>query len=105
MILWLDAQLPPSLAVWITATFGIEAHAVRDLGMRDAQDPTIFQAARAADAVVMTKDSDFVNLLRRLGPPPKVLWVTCGNTSNVKLRELLNHSLLGAIALLEGTEF
>ena len=37
MILWLDAQLPSSAAAWITATFGIEAHAVRDLGLRDAE--------------------------------------------------------------------
>ena len=80
MIIWLDAQLPPSAAAWITAMFGIEARAVRDLGLRDAKDQPIFQAARAADAVVMTKDSDFVEMLQRLGPPPKVLWVTCGNT-------------------------
>ena len=80
MIIWLDAQLPPSAAAWITAAFGIEARAVRDLGLSDAKDQPIFQAARAADAVVMTKDSDFVEMLQRLGPPPKVLWVTCGNT-------------------------
>ena len=43
MIVWLDAQLPPSVAAWITATFGIEAHAVRDLGLRDANAPSIFQ--------------------------------------------------------------
>jgi len=47
MIIWLDAQLPPSAAAWIPATFGIEARAVRDLGLRDAKDPPIFQAARA----------------------------------------------------------
>jgi predicted nuclease of predicted toxin-antitoxin system len=42
MILWLDAHLPPSIALWITATFGVEAHAVRDLGLRDAKDSPIF---------------------------------------------------------------
>ncbi len=73
MIIWLDAQLPPSAAAWITATFGVEARAVRDLGLREAQDSPIFQAARAAAAVVMTKDRDFVEMLQRLGPPPKVL--------------------------------
>lgn len=79
MILWLDAHLPPSAAAWITALFGIKAHAVRDLGLRDAKDPPIFQAARAAAAVVMTKDSDFVEMLQRLGPPPMCsgFW-TCG---------------------------
>jgi predicted nuclease of predicted toxin-antitoxin system len=104
MTLWLDAQLPPSAAAWITATFGIEARAVRDLGLRDAKDPTIFQAARAAGAVVMTKDSDFVEMLRRLGPPPKVLWVTCGNTSNAGLRAILGSQLPAAVARLEGEE-
>jgi predicted nuclease of predicted toxin-antitoxin system len=104
MILWLDAQLPPSAAAWITATFGIVAHAVRDLGLRDAKDPPIFQAARAAGAVVITKDSDFVEMLQRLGPPPKVLWLTCGNTSNARLREILSRQLPGAIARLDGGE-
>ena len=104
MIIWLDAQLPPSAAAWIAATFGIEARAVRDLGLRDAKDPPIFQAARAADAVVMTKDSDFVDMVQRLGPPPKVLWVTCGNTSNARLREILSRELPAAVARLEGGE-
>src|SRR5882672_9003225 len=104
MIIWLDAQLPPSVAAWIPATFGIEAHAVRDLGLCDAKDPPIFQAARAAGAVVMTKDSDFVEMLQRLGPPPKVLWVTCGNTSNSRLRAILSIQLRAAVARLEGGE-
>ena len=104
MILWLDAQLPPSAAAWITATFGIEACAVRDLGLRDAKDPPIFHAARAAEAVMMTKDSDFVEMLQRLGPPPKVLWVTCGNTSNARLREILSGQLPAAVARLERGE-
>jgi len=48
MTIWLDAQLPPSAAAWIQATFGVECRAVRDLGLRDAKDPQIFQAARDA---------------------------------------------------------
>ncbi len=104
MIVWLDAQLPPSAAAWISDTFGVETHAVRDLGLREAKDPSIFQAARAAGAVVMTKDSDFVEMLQRLGPPPTVLWVTCGNTSNARLREILSRQLPAAVARLEGGE-
>lgn len=83
---------------------GIEAHAVRDLGLRDAKDSTIFQAARAAGAVVMTEDGDFVEWLERLGPPPKVLWVTSGNTSNARLREILSLELTAAVARLEDGE-
>jgi predicted nuclease of predicted toxin-antitoxin system len=47
--------------------------------------------ADAGPAVVLTKDVDFVELLARLGPPPSVVWLTCGNTSNAALRELLAH--------------
>lgn len=104
MILWIDAQLSPALAPWIRANFGIETYAVRDLGLRDAKDPEIFLAAREAGAVVMTKDSDFIVLLERFGPPPRVLWLTCGNTSNLKLREILGRNLLLAREMLESGE-
>ena len=104
MILWLDAQLPPSIARWIQTTFGVEAHPVRDFGLRDAKDTEIFQEARTAQVVVMTKDHDFVELLERLGPPPRVLWVTCGNTSNTQLKEILVGSLPAALRLLEQGE-
>ena len=48
----------------------------------------------------MTKDSDFVLLLDRLGPPPQVIWVTCGNTSNARLKEVLTNTLPKALDLL-----
>ena len=104
MIIWLDAQLPPSIAAWIEATFGVECRAVRDLGLRDANDPSIFLAARDAGAVVMTKDKDFIELQRRLGPPPRVLWVTSGNTSNARPREILTNVLPAALRLIESGE-
>ncbi len=104
MIIWVDAQLPPALARWIRETFQIEAHAVRDVGLRDAKDPVIFKAAREAGVVVMSKDEDFRVLVERLGPPPQILWVTCGNTSNARLREVLTKSLPAAIELLQRGE-
>lgn len=88
MIYWLDAQLPPQLAPWLSETFGVEAYSVAYLGYRDASDAAIFQAARTAGAVIISKDSDFLDRVRRLGSPPKLLWVTCGNTSTVRLRQV-----------------
>jgi len=32
MTIWLDAQLPPTLAPWLTDNLGVDRHAVRDLG-------------------------------------------------------------------------
>ncbi|ARA94135.1 hypothetical protein AWN76_013880 [Rhodothermaceae bacterium RA] len=101
MIRWIDAQLSPALAPWIGAHFReIEAFSVRYLGLQEAEDREIFEAARAAGAVVMTKDSGFVQMLEQYGAPPKVIWITCGNTSNVRMREILSVSLERAIQLL-----
>jgi predicted nuclease of predicted toxin-antitoxin system len=92
LTIWLDAQLSPDLAAWMQAECGVAAIPLRELGLRDADDPRIFAAARAAAAVVLTKDSDFVLLLERFGPPPQVIWLTCGNTSNAYLRALLRET-------------
>ena len=101
MKLWLDAQLPPALATWMATTFGIAAIPIRELGLVTATDLEIFQQARDAGAVVMTKDADFLSLVERLGAPPQVLWMTCGNTSNTRLKEVLSRCLPLAIAQLE----
>ncbi len=86
MTIWVDAQISPELAIWLSSQPGVQAKAVRDLGLRDATDEQIFAAARRSGATIVTKDSDFAHLLERLGPPPQVIWVTCGNTSNECLR-------------------
>jgi predicted nuclease of predicted toxin-antitoxin system len=64
-MIWVDAHLSPALAKWITAEFGEEAQSVRDVGLRHAKDQDIFAAARQADAIVMTKDEDFVEMVVR----------------------------------------
>lgn len=87
---WIDAQLPPALALWLTE-WGTEARHVADLGMIAAADAAIFDAARRAGAVVVTKDEDFVRLLEAHGTPPQVVWVTVGNVRNVRLRLLFEH--------------
>lgn len=100
MSLWIDAQMSPAIATWISSNFAMSAIAVRDLGLRDATDQEIFLAAKRENAIVMTKDRDFVLLLDRFGPPPQVIWVTCGNTSNTRLKEILTSTLPKAIELL-----
>ena len=89
MNIWIDAQLPPTLASWLNNSFEVNVMALRDFGLRDAKDIEIFEAARVANAVIMTKDSDFVDLVCRLGSPPQILWLTCGNVTNRNLRQLL----------------
>jgi predicted nuclease of predicted toxin-antitoxin system len=70
---WIDAQLPPQLAQWLTNEFQIQARSVRDVGLRDAADLHIFQQARQAGIVLISKDSDFVELISPYGAPPQLL--------------------------------
>lgn len=106
MIFWLNAQLPPRMAHWLTTTFSVDAITLYDLNLRDAQDIEIFEAARdnGPGTVVVTKDRDFIDLVVRLGTPPQILWLTCGNISNRRLQALFNQTLPDALVLLQDGE-
>jgi predicted nuclease of predicted toxin-antitoxin system len=99
--IWLDAHLSPRLAHWLSTTFQVQAVAVREVGLRQAEDEDIFFAARKVEAVVVSKDNDFVGLLERHGSPPKIIWLTCGNTSEAALRNIFLVNFQEALRLLD----
>lgn len=47
--------------------------AVRELSLREAEDETIWEAAKRDGYIVITKDEDFAQMAWQLGPPPQVL--------------------------------
>jgi predicted nuclease of predicted toxin-antitoxin system len=102
--IWVDAQLSPVIAQWLSSTYGVGAVAARDLRLRDARDREIFLTAKDAKAIILTKDSDMVDLVTQLGSPPQVLWVRCGNTSNAKLKTILAKAWPVAERLLKAGE-
>ena len=104
MKFWIDAQLSPALAPWIKNTFAVDAFSLHWLNFQEACDRDIFLAARETNAVVITKDSDFVELLDQLGPPPQLIWIRCGNTSNTQMRHILLQSFPEALLLLQEGE-
>lgn len=105
MKIWIDAQLSPALALWINQSFSdIQAQSVRALGLRDANDEEIFQKAKEQNVTVMTKDFDFVSLLERSGPPPQIILITAGNTTNVRMKEILTKHLSVVLRMLENGE-
>ena len=85
---WVDAQLSPSIARWLINEYNVKAHSLRALELLDADDIDIFRAAKNADAVLITKDKDMVMLLDQLKQPPKIIWLTCGNTSNKAVKHI-----------------
>lgn len=78
--------------------------ALKELGLRDATDRVIFTAARDAGAVLMSKDSDFVALVQQLGTPPQLVWLTCGNVTNARLRIVLTQAWPAVAAMLVAGE-
>ena len=84
----IDAQLPPALAAWLCAA-GYDAQAVREVGLREAEDNAIWRHAHALDQVLITKDEDFSQRLQTGAPGPVVVWLRIGNTSNASLRTWL----------------
>ncbi len=101
MKLWLDQMLPRRLCERIGKVTGCDTSHV---GTGYLDDETIFQAAREARAVLLSKDGDFVTLIERLGPPPQMSWLRCGNRSNQELERILAATLPDAIARLERGE-
>jgi len=53
-----DAQMSPALAAWLRA-HGHDAQAVREVGLREADDSAIWAHALQTGAVIVTKDEDF----------------------------------------------
>jgi predicted nuclease of predicted toxin-antitoxin system len=102
--IWVDAQLSPLIAQWLSSTYAVEAVAVRDLRLRDARDRDIFLSAREAKAIILTKDRDMADLVTQLGSPPHILWLTCGNTSNSRLKTILTKAWPIAENLLKAGE-
>ena len=56
MKIWLNAHLPLSITPWLQSTYGIKAVPIRDPGLRDEEDSTLFTAARKAEAVLKTRE-------------------------------------------------
>ena len=105
MIIWIDAQLSPSIANCINTNFpGLDGQSLRSLGLENANDYDIFRNARKAKVLIMSKDYDFVKLIEIYKTPPKLIWITCGNTSNARLCEILKSSLQQAVDLLSSGE-
>lgn len=90
-----DNQLPKILAEWLSQQ-GHAAEHVLDVGLGQAKDLQIWRYAQQNNAVVVTKDEDFAQWVRRARPGPTVVWLRLGNSSRRTLLSWLE-PLLPAI--------
>lgn len=62
------------------------------LGLGTADDRAIWQCAGSNGYVLISLDADFAEMAALIGPPPKVIWLRCGNQRTATIESLLrNH--------------
>ncbi len=75
----IDVNLPRYLAVWDTMDYIHQAD-IND----EWKDSKIWEYAKANNLTIITKDSDFADLILFREPPPKVIHIRFGN---MKMRD------------------
>lgn len=84
-----DANLPPSLCVWLRS-HGHEAEHLVDRDLLTATDTQIWRLGSLERAVIFSKDVDFYERALLFDAPPQVVHVAVGNCSNDRLFDVLN---------------
>jgi predicted nuclease of predicted toxin-antitoxin system len=78
MKLLFDQNLSFKLCRQLSDVF-LGSNQVRLLGLGEADDREIWQYAKVNDFVLVSQDADFAEMATLYGPPPKVIWLRCGN--------------------------
>lgn len=88
MRLLLDQNLSSRLSARLGLIYPGMIH-VSDLGLSAASDEEVWNAALREGCLIVTKDSDFVDLQVLRGFPPKVLWLRLGNCATSRIEDVL----------------
>ena len=83
-----DENLSPKLAELVAGEYPGSTH-VRDVGLRGAADPVVWEHARDHGFVIVSKDDDFRQRSFLAGAPPKVVWLQVGNPGTTAIADLL----------------
>jgi predicted nuclease of predicted toxin-antitoxin system len=88
MRLLFDHNLSPRLPRLLSDIHPGSIH-VREAGLHESDDSSVWNYAKGHDLVLVSKDSDFQQRSLLLGPPPKFVWLRLGNCSVAQSAELL----------------
>lgn len=83
-----DENLSPKLVLLLADRFPDSVH-VRDVGLKAADDQSVWDYAGNQGLVIVSKDSDMHQRSFLFGAPPKVVWVRLGNCSTSDIEDLL----------------
>ena len=92
MKLLFDENLSHKLAERLSDHFPDSTH-VRDIGLKSADDPDVWQFAVENRFIIVSKDSDMHDRSLVFGFPPKVIWIRLGNCSTRQVEALIRQEL------------
>ncbi|WP_299289915.1 DUF5615 family PIN-like protein [uncultured Mucilaginibacter sp.] len=99
--IWLDVQISPIIAKWMAEDTGLNVKSSFALGFKSMTDQAIYQQAKVyGNVILISKDTDFVEIVNRLGSPPKLINLKIGNCDNRKLWQFLQKHIGTAIQML-----
>jgi predicted nuclease of predicted toxin-antitoxin system len=92
MKLLFDENLSFKLCSMLADIFPISSQ-IKILQLESADDREIWDYAKKDNLCLVTQDSDFADMAALYGPPPKVIWLRCGNQPTRTIESILrNHS-------------
>lgn len=100
MKLLFDENLSHKLVQLLADVFPNSVH-VREVGLKAADDPVVWEYAKNNDLIIVSKDSDMHQRSFVFGYPPKVMWVRLGNCSTSDVETVLRVNLTAIKAFYE----
>ena len=91
MKLLFDQNVSPRLPLLLADLFPSSSHVVNE-NLNCATDEQVWLYAKKNNFTIITKDEDFNNLSMMLGFPPKIIWVTLGNCTTLKIEASLRNN-------------
>lgn len=88
MKLLFDHNLSYKLVQQLTTLYPDSTH-VATVGLDAASDAEVWKHAKQGNYCMVTKDSDFTELLASEGFPPKVIWIRIGNCTTSEIAAIL----------------
>lgn len=103
MKLLFDQNLSHKLARRLTDIFPDSTH-VREVGLKEANDPVVWDYAKQQSFMIVSKDADFHQRSFVFGFPPKVVWVQLGNCTTAEVEQVIRKNLVAIKDFYEDAE-
>jgi predicted nuclease of predicted toxin-antitoxin system len=88
-----DQNISPKIVKHLASVFE-ESKQVRHLGLEDSSDYVIFDYAKKNNYIIVTFDSDFIDLNILKGAPPKIIWVRSQNQTTKNVTRILKDNII-----------